>query len=255
VRALRWAPALLAVAPLWAQSRDDAPSAEGITLTHFAVEQGDATLITTPGGRHILIDAGSAGSDVASKLQAAGVTELDALIATSDDPEHSGGIPGVRARLTVLRYVAPRSQDIEIDGVLFSVLPPALNDAAAARNSRGVLVRYGDFSALYAGDAKNAQLTEWLDNDVAGAVDLVTAPHHGSTSGVNWRWMTTAQPKVVVISAGEQRAYPYPSWLTIELWKMLQAEVLRTDRDGTIRVAALLDGSFTVQQPQPTLAN
>ena len=43
MRALRWAPALLAVAPLWAQSRDDAPSADAITLTHFAVQQGDAT--------------------------------------------------------------------------------------------------------------------------------------------------------------------------------------------------------------------
>jgi competence protein ComEC len=248
VRALRWAPALLAVAPLWAQSRDDAPSpsADAITLTHFALDQGDATLITTPGGRHILIDAGTAGSDVASKLQAAGVTELDLVIATSDDQEHSGGMPGVRARLRVRRNVSPRPQELEVDGVSLTILPPALSDPADASNHRGVLVRYGDFSALYAGDAKNAQLTEWIDTDAAGPVDLVTAPHHGSTSGVNWRWMTAAQPRVVVISAGRQKVYPYPSWLTIELWKTLQARVLRTDRDGTIRVAARADGSFAV---------
>lgn len=247
MRALRWAPALLAVAPLWAQSRDDAPSADTITLTHFAVQQGDATLITTPGGRHILIDAGSAGSDVATRLQSAGVTELAVVIATSDDPHHVGGMPDVRSRLRVRRYVTPRSQEIEIDGVSVSVLPPALNDPVDAPNARGVLVRYGEFSALYAGDSRNAQLTEWVRNNEIGQVDLVTAPDHGSTSGVNWRWMTTVAPQVVVISTGEQRVYPYPSWLTVELWKMLQARVLRTDQDGDVRVRALADGTFTLR--------
>ena len=242
MRALRWAPALLAVAPLWAQSRDDAPSADAITLTHFAVPRGDATLITTPGGRHILIDAGSANSDVASMLQSAGVNELDLLITTSDDPEHAGGLSEVRNRLRVRRHVSPRSQDLELDGVSLTVLPPAHTDPVDAPNHRGVLVRYGDFSALYAGDAKNAQLTEWLNSDVVGAVDLVTAPDHGSTSGVNWRWMGNTQPSAVIISAGEKN----PSWLTVELWKMLQARIHRTDRDGTVRVSALADGRFDV---------
>lgn len=240
MRALRWAPALLAVAPLWAQSRDDAPSADAITLTHFAVDRGNATLITTPGGRHILIDAGSASSDVASMLQSAGVNELDLLITTSDDPEHAGGVFDVRGRLRVRRMVSPRSQELELDGVSLTVLPPALTDPVDAPNHRGVLVRYGEFSAFYAGDAKNAQLTEWLDNAVVGAVDLVTAPDHGSTSGVHWRWMGSVQPRAVIISAGEKN----PSWLTVELWKMLSAQVLRTDRDGTITIAAQPDGSF-----------
>ena len=251
MRALRWAPALLAVAPLWAQSRDDAPSADAITLTHFAVDRGDATLITTPGGRHILIDAGSATSDVAARLQAAGINELDLVIATSDDPDHVGGMSEVAARLRIRRHVSPRSQDLEIDGVSLTVLPPALGDPADAPNARGVLVKYGEFSALYAGDAKNAQLTEWLNNDVVGAVDLVTAPDHGSTSGVNWRWMGNTQPRAVIISAGEKN----PSWLTVELWKMLQAQVMRTDRDGTISVAALSDGSFSVKPATTALSN
>lgn len=251
MRALRWAPALLAVAPLWAQSRDDAPSADAITLTHFAVARGDATLITTPRGRHILIDAGSANSDVAGMLQSAGVNELDLLITTSDDPEHAGGLAEVRDRISIRRYVSPRSQDLELDGVSLTVLPPALTDPVDAPNHRGVLVRYGEFSAFYAGDAKNAQLTEWLNNDVVGAVDLVTAPDHGSTSGVHWRWMGSVQPRAVIISAGEKN----PSWLTVELWKMLQAEVHRTDRDGTVTVAALADGSFILQKPTAATAN
>jgi competence protein ComEC len=255
VRALRWAPALLAVAPLWAQSRDDAPSADAITLTHFAVDRGDATLITTPGGRHILIDAGSADSDIASRLQAAGVDSLDLLITTSDDPDHSGGVFDIRSRMRVRRQVSPRSQDIELDGVSFTVLPPALNDPVDARNHRGVLVRYGEFSAFYAGDAKNGQLTEWLTENLVSPVDLVTAPDHGSTSGVHWRWMTSAQPKVVVISSGPQTS-ARPSWLTVELWKMLQARVLRTDREGTISVSALPDGTFSLRPPAATtLAN
>lgn len=248
MRALRWAPALLAVAPLWAQSRDDAPSADQITLTHFAVPRGDATLITTPGGRHILIDAGSERSDVAGMLQSAGVNELDLLITTSEDPEHAGGVRDIRSRMRVHRHVSPRSQDLELDGVSLTVLPPALTDDVNAPNHRGVLVRYGEFSALYAGDVKNAQLTEWLNENLVSPVDLVSAPDHGSTSGVHWRWMGGVQPKAVIISAGDRN----PSWLTVELWKMLQAQVLRTDRDGTISVAALPDGSFSLVQPAAT---
>ncbi len=252
MRALRWAPALLAVAPLWAQSRDDAPSADAITLTHFAAEQGDATLITTPGGRHILIDAGSAESHIAEQLDAAGIDTLDVVIATTENRDHTGGMADVRQRLVVKRWLAPRSQTIDVDGVTLTVLPPALNDAADAPNERGVYVEYGEFSALYAGDTKNAQLTEWLTNDLVRQADLVTAPDHGSTSGVNWRWMTAAQPQLVVISTGNSKVYANPSWLTVELWKMLQARVMRTDRDGTISVAARLDGSFNVQQPKTT---
>jgi competence protein ComEC len=247
VRALRWAPALLAVAPLWAQSRDDAPSpsADSITLTHFAVERGDATLITTPGGRHILIDAGSADSRIAEQLQASGVDTLDLLIATTDDRDHSGGIADVRQRLVVRRHLAQRSQTLDVDGVTLTILPPALNDAVDAPNERGVMLEYGEFSALFAGDSRNAQLSEWIAADLVKQVDLVTAPDHGSTSGVNWRWMTTTQPSLVVISPGNSKVYAYPSWLTVELWKMLQARVMRTDRDGTIRVSALPDGSFS----------
>jgi beta-lactamase superfamily II metal-dependent hydrolase len=75
----------------------------------------------------------------------------------------------------------------------------------------------------------------------------VTAPDHGSTSGVHWRWMTATQPSLVVISPGNSKVYAYPSWLTVELWKMVNARVLRTDRDGTISVAALADGTFSVR--------
>lgn len=238
MRALRWAPALLAVAPLWAQSRDDAPSADAIVLTHFAVERGDAMLITTPGGRHILIETGAVGNDISDKLFDAGVDMLDLVISTNAQTSD------VRSHIGVRRYATPRSQSIDIDGVSLTVLPPALNDALDATNDRGVLVRYGDFSAFYAGEAKNGQLTEWLANDLVGRVNIVTAPDHGSTSGVNWRWMTTVQPTAVIISAGARNDHAYVSWLTVELWKMLQADVLRTDRVGDVRVRALSDGTF-----------
>jgi beta-lactamase superfamily II metal-dependent hydrolase len=239
VRALRWAPALLAVAPLWAQSRDDAPSADAIVLTHFAVEQGDATLISTPAGRHILIATDVDAGALADKMFDAGVATLDLVIATNDRGENVGD------RVAVKRYASPRSQDIEMDGVSLTVLPPALNDAIDAQNERGVLLRYGDFSALYPGEAKNGQLTEWIANDVVGRVNIVTAPDHGSTSGVNWRWMTTVQPTTVIISAGQPTTHAYVSWLTVELWKMLQAEVLRTDRLGDVRISAKADGTFS----------
>ncbi|TWT48304.1 ComEC/Rec2 family competence protein [Botrimarina hoheduenensis] len=67
----------------------------------LAVGHGAATLVSAPGGIHILIDAGSLGDPelvsqtLARALWARGVTKLDAIMLSHADVDHYNGVPGL----------------------------------------------------------------------------------------------------------------------------------------------------------------
>lgn len=74
------------------------------------VEGGAATLIVTPAGESVLIDAGWAdvkGRDairIQQAMQQAGITEIDHLIATHYHMDHYGGIPDLSRLVTIKHY-------------------------------------------------------------------------------------------------------------------------------------------------------
>jgi competence protein ComEC len=104
-------------------SRDAvAPSRLPLRVAVLDVGQGDATVVSLPGGRTLLVDTGglaplSAGPDpaeaapgfdvgervVAPALRALGVGALDHLVLTHGDPDHIGGVRGL------LRHLRARS--------------------------------------------------------------------------------------------------------------------------------------------------
>jgi competence protein ComEC len=69
-------------------------------ITVLNVGQGDSTLITTPNGKNLLIDAGADGKGrevILPYLQAHQMTSLDVIIATHYHADHIGGIDEVIA--------------------------------------------------------------------------------------------------------------------------------------------------------------
>lgn len=84
-----------------------------LRVTFFDVGQGDCTLIQTPGGRNVLIDAGgryesgtAVGSDIGQRiilpaLRRAGVKRLDLVVLTHPHEDHAGGLPSVFTSLPV----------------------------------------------------------------------------------------------------------------------------------------------------------
>src|SRR5437867_768136 len=71
------------------------------------VEGGAATLIVTPAGEAVLIDAGWAGFDgrdakrIQQAMQQAGMTAIDHLVATHYHVDHYGGIPELAALVPI----------------------------------------------------------------------------------------------------------------------------------------------------------
>jgi competence protein ComEC len=84
------------------QNRPSLSSSEASSLKIWIpyVGQGDATLIQTPQGKTLLIDAGppEAGATILLPfLRNLGLSRLDALLITHYDRDHLGGVPGLLA--------------------------------------------------------------------------------------------------------------------------------------------------------------
>src|SRR6476660_3609603 len=87
-----------------------APPLRALDIYFIDVEGGQSTLLVTPDGQSVLIDAGYArnGRDadrILAVAREAGIERLDYLIVTHYHPDHLGGVPGVAAKLPVGAFV------------------------------------------------------------------------------------------------------------------------------------------------------
>jgi competence protein ComEC len=100
-----------------------------------------------------------------------------------------------------------------------------------------LLVEYGDFQALFAGDAGFP--AESMMAPRLRRVDLLKVGHHGSRGSTGDAWLGALAPTVAVISLG-RNDYGHPAAATLERLGAHGVAVHRTDREGTITV--LSDG-------------
>jgi competence protein ComEC len=243
----------------------------GLTLHFLDVGQGDAAAIRTAGGRWLLVDAGPAGEAadagrrvVAPFLQRHGARSLALAVVSHAHADHLGGLPSVMARLRTGLVVEPGADVFDqrytgfldrlradgvpwhpahagerfaLDGVRFTVLHPTPGwpgwGQDVNEDSLVLLVEYGDFQALFAGDAgfpAESAMTGRL-----GRVDLLKVGHHGSRGSTGDAWLDALAPSVAIISLG-RNDYGHPAPATLERLRAHGVAVYRTDREGTITV-------------------
>ena len=259
--------------------------AEGRLALHFlAVGQGDATVIRTPRGRWILVDGGprTGGMDAGQRrvvpfLRRHGVERLDLVVASHGDADHLGGLPtvlrAVPASLVVepgealpralyrrwlaqtaksgARWHAARAGErFVVDGVTLRVWHPdsawMTRGSGANENSLVLTVEYGAFRALLPGDAGLPM--EALRGPAIGDVALLKVGHHGSRSATGRAWLAAVAPEVCIIPVGVNR-YGHPHPAVLAALRDARCRVLRTDRDGDIRVLAHgRDASMIVEE-------
>lgn len=106
------------------------------------------------------------------------------------------------------------------------------------------------------GDAeKQAESTIVSDNDEnALRADVLKVGHHGSKNSTTPEFLAAVQPRVAVISAGEDNPYGHPNPELLARLTAAGVRILRTDHDGAVHV--LTDGkrleiSCFVACPEP----
>jgi competence protein ComEC len=244
---------------------------QSLTLHFLDVGQGDAAAIRTPAGHWILVDAGPAGDGadagrrvVAPFLQRQGAGSVALAVVSHAHADHLGGLPAVMSRLPTGLIIEPGADvadprytrfldrlladgvpwhparlgdRFELDGVRATVLHPEPGwrgwGEDVNEDSLVLLVEYGDFQALFAGDAGFPAEAAMLGR--LRRVDLLKVGHHGSRGSTGDDWLAALAPAVAVISLG-RNDYGHPAAATLARLHTHGVAVHRTDREGTVTV-------------------
>lgn len=230
---------------------------------HFLdVGQADSIFIELPTGQTMLIDAGNNedGSLVCGYIEDKGYSKIDYLIGTHPHEDHIGGLDDVIRAYDIGSIYMPKkehtsktfedvltaikSRGLKVstaksgvtifnsDNLSSSIVAPAnsgydeLNDYSAI-----VLLKYGDTSFLFAGDAEKISETEVTEDIKA---DVLKVGHHGSSSSTSPTFLKKVSPKYAVISVGKDNSYGHPDSTILTRLKTYGAEVYRTDECGTV---------------------
>jgi competence protein ComEC len=255
---------------LWAWAPEATDRGSGLTLHFLDVGQGDGALLRTPAGRWMLIDAGPRNerSDAGRRvvipfLLSQGVHQLAVAVVSHAHADHLGGIPTVLERFrpglviepgdpvadplyleflnelaadSIAWHAGRRGERFTLDSVRFTILHPYQWDHWGEdlnEDSVVLLVEYGEFQAIFAGDAGFP--AEAAMKNQSRRVDLLKVGHHGSRGSTGDEWLDSLRPKAAVISVGAN-TYGHPSPEALGRLARHRVEAWRTDRDGTITV-------------------
>lgn len=245
------------------------PELGDMTATFIDVGQGDSTLVELPDGKVMLIDAGeaSASQSVLDALEAAGVDEIDYLVATHPHADHIGGMEAVLDTYDVDEVWMPDAPDTtetyegfldavdaegcsveeavageeivgEDAGYTVDVLAPSDDVDSEDMNDYSAIVKvtYGDTALLFTGDASAQEIVDANP----GHVDVLKAAHHGSETGTNAEVMTETTPEFVVMSYAEGNSYGHPDQNALDAVSAASATAYSTAANGN--VTATSDG-------------
>ena len=230
------------------------------------VGQGDAIAIGTvrewrqldAGPRTPRTDAGH--SVVLPFFRWAGARQLDALLLTHDDGDHTGGAAAILGGMRVDHVMAPGPRPgvpgplarfqgqslalgdvLEHDPPMIVRWPPRADSASgfwerpvtSADNGAALVIEVGSDRgrALLAADADSAVEAAL---DVRPGLALLKVAHHGSASSSGITFLRRACPELAVISVGSHNRFGHPTAAALERLHAAGARVLRTDQSGAL---------------------
>jgi len=244
------------------------PPAQGVLrLIVFDVGQGLAVAAQTR--QHALLydtgpdfsgEADSGNRILIPTLRALGIAELNGLILSHNDTDHTGGtasimqampvgwvsssLPATHALLRSANHMR-RCRDgasWNWDGVQFEILHPATDSDGTKKahdNEQSCVLRIGvgEHSVLLAGDIeKNSEARLIKQHADKLFTSLLVVPHHGSKSSSSLDFIAATLPDYAVFTAGYRNRFGHPREEVLQRYADSGAELLRSDEDGAILV-------------------
>lgn len=233
------------------------------------VGQGDGAIIVTPKGKVVLVDTGGlAAFDTGSRIVAPvlrylGKSRVDTLFVSHWDYDHIGGVMGLARTIKLDKIVlakeelgaegqeqlnglllkqphcrvevAEAGKEYQIGGTAFKVLDVPLEPVAG--NEASTLLEVEDVQnhkkILFTGDMgqEREKRLEGLEY-----YQVLKVAHHGSGYSSSEAFLEQVRPELAVISVGRNNRYGHPHEATLERLSRTGAGILRTDRQGCLRL-------------------
>jgi len=251
-----------------------APMRARTELHMLDVGQGDAIALRTRAGRWIVVDAGrswiggDAGKSTVVPYLAHRGGEVSLFVLSHPHADHVGGAASLFAALHPTRFLDPGyvgttppylaaldeaardhipwqrvrpGDSLVVDEVVLTALAPdsawAAQLADANLASTVIVARIGAVRVLLTGDAEGPE-EDWLlrRDPSALAADILKVGHHGSSTSTTPEFLAAVQPRLALVSVGAHNAYGHPDASVMQALHESGAQVLRTDRAGTIVV-------------------
>jgi competence protein ComEC len=242
------------------------------------VGQGDSSLIITPEGKSVLIDAGppQTGDEVVAALRKRDVRSLDLAVATHPHADHIGGMRSVIENFGVKNFLdsgqrypskeyvrmldaldkkgikaifAKKGMKFDLDsGVKLEVLNPQgekqriteVRRGGSVENANSVVLRlsYGNFSMLFTGDAETETEDLMMESGEPLRAQVLKVGHHGSRYATSARFLQAVAPEAAIISVGAGNRYGHPAQQTLDRLRKAGVKVYRTDLNGEIAIVS-----------------
>jgi competence protein ComEC len=272
--------------PLFLHAPKPLPAGD-VEVTVLDVGQGLAVVARTS-THTLLFDTGPAYSPEADGgnrvivpfLRGAGVRQLDGMLVSHDDDDHSGGALSVLEAVPVGWLASPLSgahpivataggrarpcqagQQWEWDNVRFEILHPLASDyanfASARDNAQSCVLKitaHGRGMLLPADAERDVEARQLRTQAAALRSDVLVAPHHGSQTSSTAPWVAAVGAATVIFPVGYRNRFRHPAQEVVERYRESGAQLLRTDQGGAIAVridaAGVRTESYRLSHPR-----
>jgi competence protein ComEC len=209
---------------------------------------------------------------LAPYLRGEGVTQLDALVLSHDDNDHTGGATSLLQSVSIARIYTslPETHTIlagthvdisrclpgqrwQWDGVAFEMLYPSLasySEVNRKDNHRSCVMKVSGVggSVLLTADIEAEDERYLLANERDKlASTVLVAPHHGSRTSSTPEFIDVVRPRLTVFTVGYQNRFGHPRGDVVARYAQAGSSLARSDRDGLVAVRFTPDHIMQVQ--------
>jgi len=244
-------------------------SPQAPVLNVLDVGQGTAVIFRA-GGRVLLYDTGGgspsgvnlAQSVVLPFLRSQGVDEIDILVVSHGDLDHSAGVHTILAAMPVGtlwvgggQEATPSSRPCRAgiawrwdEHATFQFLSPATVEGLSDNDASCVLAIESDgHRLLLAGDIEKLQeqrLISYWQGELAS--DFLLVAHHGSQTSTTQSWLNHVDPQIAVINNAYGNHFGHPAPVVVERIEGQGVRVFHTASAGALEVGLDPSGEWSV---------
>ena len=246
------------------------PVSHNLEIIAFDVQNADSFLIKTPENKYFMIDTGKAPYDSGNSqakiimlkyLKDRGIKNLEGVIVTHFDNDHSGGAPDIiSSTKTKMLYLNSRNAETATAKKIFETAKKVNQKFVIAENNKEIyrekdltiktfkasikgkdesngcsiitLLSYKDFDMLFMGDA-GIEAFNKVKKDIPHNVEVLKVGHHGGPKVVDLGMLEYLGNKVSLISTGINY-FGHPNKGTLDVLR--NTEILRTDLLNSIKI-------------------